>query len=120
MSEVMMTLDNNQLELVYETNRASLHQCDTSEIYTLRFNSEVVEFRVCQLIAFKRKIQKIDLAQMFADDTADIEIVYMPHCDRLFALNIHDVLQLKELFDGAFAMLELNSMIHKELVRRPL
>uniref|UniRef100_UPI00404B2B51 hypothetical protein n=1 Tax=Fulvivirga sp. TaxID=1931237 RepID=UPI00404B2B51 len=79
-----------------------------------------MEFRVCQLIAFKRKIQKIDLAQMFADDTADIEIVYMPHCDRLFALNIHDVLQLKELFAGAFTMLELNSMIHKELVRRPL
>ena len=114
----MTILENNKLELVFETNQASLYQCDSSELYTLRFNSEIVTFRVCQLIAFKRKIQKIDLSQMFADDTADIEIVHMPHCDRLFALTIHDVLHLKELFAGAFAMLELNSVIHKELVRR--
>lgn len=120
MSEGMMALENNQLELVYETNQASLHQCDTSELYTLHFNSERIKLRLCQLIAFKRKIQKIDLAQMFADDSAGIEILYTPHCDRLFALTIHDVLQLKELFAGAFTMLELNSMIHKELVRKTI
>ena len=118
MSKDMTAPKNNALELVYETNQASLYQCDNSEQYTLRFNTEILSFGVCQLIAFKRKIQKIDLATMFAEDTADIEILYMPHCDRLFALTIYDVIHLKELFAGAFTMLELNSMIHQQLVRK--
>ena len=105
-------------ELIYETANASLHQCDATEHYILHFGGDRVSFRVCELISFKRKIQKIDLAAMFASDKPDVEIIHMPHCDRIFALTIYNILELKELFAGAFTMLELNSVIHKQLVRK--
>jgi hypothetical protein len=105
-------------ELLFSTENSTLHQCDETELYILNFNGDAVLFRACELITFKRKIQKIDLAAMFASDTPDIEIVHMPHCDRIFALTIHNILELKDLFAGAFTMLELNSVIHKQLVRR--
>jgi len=107
-------------ELLFATDNATLYQCDETELYILNFNGDAVFFRACELITFKRKIQKIDLAAMFASDTPDIEIVHMPHCDRIFALTIHNILELKELFAGAFTMLELNSVIHKQLIRKVL
>lgn len=109
-----------QGELLFETAHSTLHQCDEAELYILNFNENVIIFRPCELITFKRKILKIDLVALLASDTPDVEIVHMPHCNRLFAFTIHDLLELKELFGGAFAMLELNSMIHKELVRKAI
>lgn len=105
-------------ELIYETTNASLHQCDASEHYILHFGGDTVTFRACELITFKRKIQKIDLATLLSSETPDVEIIHMPHCDRIFALSIHNVLELKDLFGGAFTMLELNSVIHRQLVRK--
>ncbi|MBR09985.1 MAG: hypothetical protein CMP48_20145 [Rickettsiales bacterium] len=105
-------------ELIYETANASLHQCDATENYILHFGGDTVTFRACELITFKRKIQKIDLATLLSSETPDVEIIHMPHCDRIFALSIHNVLELKDLFGGAFTMLELNSVIHRQLVRK--
>ncbi len=105
-------------EHIYSTDNASLHQCDESEIYELSFSGDTVYFRACELITFKRKIQKIDLATLLSSETPDIEIIHMPHCDRLFALTTHNILELKDLFAGAFTMLELNSVIHKQLIRK--
>lgn len=114
----MTQTDHQSKELIFATINTALHQCDESELYELNFNGDSLIFRACELITFKRKIQKIDIASMLLSDAPDVEIVHMPHCDRLFALTIHDILELKELFAGAFTMLELNSMIHRQLVRK--
>ncbi|MEQ8552632.1 MAG: hypothetical protein RIC53_08270 [Cyclobacteriaceae bacterium] len=114
----MTQVNQTNQELLFATTNATLHQCDASELYFLNFKGDPLTFRACELITFKRKIQKINIAAMLLSDAPDVEIVHMPHCDRLFALTIHDILELKELFAGAFTMLELNSMIHKELVRK--
>lgn len=107
-----------EAELIYATSNASLYQCDRTEQYLLNFNEDAITFRACELIAFKRKIQKIDLARLLSSDTPDVELVPMPHCDRIFVFTIQDLLELIDLFGGAFTMLELNSVIHKQLVRR--
>lgn len=113
-----MKVEEAKRELLFETANSTLHQCDESELYILNFKGDTMVFRPCELITFKRKVQKIDVAALLSSEGPDIEILHMPHCDRIFALTIHDVLELKELFAGAFTMLELNSMIHKELVRK--
>lgn len=105
-------------EHIYSTENASLLQCDETEQYILMFNGDTISFRACELITFKRKIQKIDLAELLSSETPDLEIVHMPHCDRIFALTVHNIIELKDLFGGAFTMLELNSVIHKQLVRK--
>ena len=107
-------------ELVFETINGSLYQSDATECFQLSFHQEELSFRVCELITFKRKLQAIDLPAMLMSENHDVEVLHMPHCDRLFVLTIQDILELKELLAGAFTMLELNSMIHRQLVRRPL
>lgn len=114
----MTGVQQEQPEHLFNTMNASIYQCDASEQYILCFQGSEVIFKTCELLAFKRKIQKLDLTSLLSSDTPDIEILHMPSCDRLFVLTIHDVLELRELFAGAFAMLELNSLIHKKIIRK--
>lgn len=116
----MMQVEANHHELLFETPNATLHQCDTSELYILAFKGNELLFRPCEFIAFRRKMQQLDILPMLSSDAPDIEIIYMPHCDRVLALSLHEILEIKELFAGAFVMLELNSMIHKEIIRKSL
>lgn len=106
------------LQKLFETTNAQLFQCDSSERYVLHFSGNELIFQTCELITFKRKIQKWDIVPMLAPDAPDVDLLYLPHCDRIFAFTIHDFLELKELFAGAFAMLELNSVIHREIIRK--
>lgn len=107
------------LELVYETSNASIHQCDLSEKYELKFFDQALTLRPCELLTFKRKILAIDVVELLTQTKADVELVRMPSCDRLFVFSIQEVLELRDLIDGAFTMLELNSLIHRQLVRQP-
>ncbi len=116
MSEVLVRRE----DMIFETENGSLSQSDATERFQLAFHQEELSFRVCELITFKRKLQAIDLPAMLMSENQDVEVLHMPHCDRLFVLTIQNILELKELLAGAFAMLELNSVIHRQLVRRPL
>lgn len=55
---------------------------------------------------------------MLSTEAPDVEVLYLPHCDRLMVLSIHEILELREVLAGAFTMLELNSVIHREIVRK--
>ncbi len=118
MSEVITKSTTSSPEVLFQTSNASISQCDAQGKYILSYAHDQIVFRACELISFRQKIQKIDLTQLLDSDTPDIEIISMPHCDRLFVFNIHEILELKDLFAGTFVMLELNSMIHKEIIRK--
>jgi len=105
-------------DILFQTYNTSLVQRDDSEIFTLTFFGQQVEFRFCELLVFKRKIQGIDIVDLLTSDKPDIEIIRLAHCDRFIILPIIQILELQELLFGAFAMLELNSLIHKEIVRK--
>lgn len=104
--------------LVYQAGQASVYQCDASDSFILYLGEERLRFRVCEFIAFRRRLQQIDLDSLVASDTPDLEIINLPHCDRLFVLTASEVLVLRELLSGCFAMLELNSIIHRTILRK--
>jgi hypothetical protein len=95
-------------------------QSDSKEKFQLTFCGDQTDLRVCELIALRRKIAQIDVVRLLSDGTPDIEIVHLIQCDKFFVLDIRLVLELKELMAGSFAMLELNSIIHKNIVRQPV
>jgi hypothetical protein len=105
---------------VFKTNNTSLSLCDASDKFTLMLFNEDISLSLCALIAFKKKVKDIDLISMFDSNHSGIEIISMIYCDRMFVLTIQDILELRDLFDGTFAMLELNSVIHKAIVRKRL
>ena len=106
--------------LVFSTDNARLYQCDSSGRFILIFFGQEVTFRLCELIAFKTKVREIDLFKLFSSNTPDVELVHLPHCGRFFVFSILQLLELRELFSGAFTMLELNSIIHQRIIRNPV
>lgn len=111
--------ESNQSDnLIYRTSSTSLKQCDVSEKFVVRLFEQEIALNLCGLISFKKKINDIDLASMFDNNHSGIEIISLRHCDRFFVFDIREILELRDLFSGSFAMLELNSVIHKNLIRK--
>ncbi len=102
---------------IYSSENGAVFQCDDTERFIIRFHGEDIEFKPCAFFAFKRKIKSIDVATWITDDHADVEIIPMPHCDRIFVFDLKQILELRELLSGTFTMLSLNSLIHRQLVR---
>lgn len=104
--------------LLYQTVNSAICQKDDSGIFSLIYFDQEIEFRFCELLAFRKKVQQIDIVDLLTNDQPDIEIIRLVHCDRFIILPIIQILELQELLSGAFAMMELNRLIHKEIVRK--
>lgn len=104
-------------EEIFSTKSASIAQCRASESFILSYKKEEFTFRLCDLYAFRKKILDLDLMELLEPSAPDVEIISLPHCDRLLVLSLHDILQFRELLNGTFDTLALNSSIQKILRR---
>lgn len=102
-------------EEVYKTDKASITQCDTSESFILTYEHETIEFQLCDLYAFRNKVLKMDMVELLDADSPELEIIHLPHCDRFLLLTVHEILEFRELLNGTFNILSLNSAIQKIL-----
>ena len=118
MPETLVHHSPNDETLLFQTEHAQLVQSDRTEMFTLTFFGDRVDLRICELIAFRRKIDQIDMVRLLSDQPPDIEIIHLMQCDRVFLLDIRLILELKALMAGAFAMMELNSIIHRCIIRK--
>lgn len=112
--------DRVKSHVVYHTQHMAVLQCDTSEQFVIQIYQEEINLHPCSFIAFRKKIKDINILSLLDSNMPDIEIISLPACNRIFLFNIHEVLELKDLLAGTIAMLELNSIIHKEIVRKSL
>ncbi len=103
---------------IFGTEHTHMYQCDVTETFQLQFFGQQIEFRTCELIIFRRKIQQVDILDLLDSDTPDTELIQLPHCNRFFLFSTLEILELKELMSGVFTMLELNSLIHQRIVRK--
>lgn len=106
-----------ELNMVFNTSNTSMSQCDRTEQFIINLFSQELRLSVCELIAFKKKIKNIDVTALFHEEHAGVEIVPLPHCDRFFVFSIREILELRDLLEGSFAMLELNSLLKNRLGR---
>ncbi len=118
MPETLVKELSQDESLLFLTDNSRLVQSDSKQNFALTICDEVTDLRLCELIAFKRKVEQIDIVALLSDDEPDIEIIHLRQCEKFFFLDVRLVLELKELLAGAFAMLELNSIIHKSIIRR--
>ena len=102
---------------IFRTSSGSLHQCDQDNCFYLHFQDRQTSFRVCGLLAFKKKIDQVDLVALLLDERnrSGLEIVRTCQNQAIFVLTIREILELKELLAGTLVMLELNSILHQKL-----
>lgn len=101
-------------EEVYRTDYGAVYQCSRQNCYWLEFAGDTTAFKVSDFFNFKKKIDAVDVSAMIIDPsrTADFTILMPFRTPRCFVLDINDVLNLRELLDGAKFMIELNSVVN--------
>ena len=104
-------------EELYKTKSASIAQCDRTESFLLKFDDQVVQLKLCDLYLLRNKIKRIDLISLFDVESPEVEIIHLPHCDRFLVLSIKEILEFRELLNGTFNILALNSAVSKILRR---
>ncbi|SEK64398.1 hypothetical protein [Parapedobacter koreensis] len=108
-------------EDVYKTDHGAVYQCSRQNCYWLEFAGSTTAFKVSDFFSFKKKIDAIDISAMIIDSsrTADFTIVMPYRTSRCFVLDINDVLNLRELLNGAKFMITLNSVVQTCLKGTP-
>lgn len=102
-------------EEIYKTKSASITQCELTDSFVLRFDQEEITFKLCDLFTFRKKIMALDIVALLECDSPECELIHLPHCDRFLLLSILEVLEFRELLNGTFDTLALNSAIQKIL-----
>lgn len=102
-------------EEIFSTETASIAQCEQSDSFLLTYDQDTIQFKLCDLFSLKKKILAFDILELLESSSPDIEIIHLPHCDRFLVLSLQEILQFRELLNGTFDILALNSSISKVL-----
>lgn len=102
-------------EEIFSTRSATITQCDVSDSFVLTYDNQEILFKLCDLYAFRKKIMDFDLMEMFDVQSPDVDIIHLPHCDRFLIVSLKEILEFRELLNGTFNTLALNSAIQKIL-----
>lgn len=102
-------------EEIFRTKKAVISQCESTDSFVLTFEHEEIMFKLCDLFAFRKKIMALDILELLESSAPDVEVLYLPHCDRFLVLSLREVLEFRELLNGTFDTLALNSAIQKIL-----
>ena len=100
---------------IYSNNDFAIAYDEKINAFHLKYATESLELRFCELMALKRKIYAIDIIGMFDASNPDLEIITLSGCNRILVLSLEHILQLRDLLSGTFTMLELNHVLHESL-----
>ena len=106
-------------EEVFATESGAVFQSDSEKCWYIDFGGKLARFDYRNLLKLKKAIYQTDIEGKLlnSDKTADIEIIFICACDHAYVLSLLELIKLKELLQGAFAMLELNHILHNCLFR---
>ncbi len=99
-----------ELVEVFVTDKGGVYQCDRENCLYLDFSGKVSKLKFQSLNDLKKIIDQVDLCHMCTlIEHADIEIILLK--DHLFVLSGLQVIDLKEILQGAFTMFKLNNIL---------
>lgn len=114
-----MEATQTSLKEIFATAQGAVYQCDKEGNFILEFAGQTSSFKFPCFFALRKRINQIDLAKMLSnpDTSSDIEIICPCGSNRVFILTPMEVIQFKELLNGAKVMMELNSILFERLYR---
>lgn len=108
-----------QFTEVFATTKGVIFQSDSEQCWYIDFAGKLARFDYRNLLKLRKAVYKIDIAQLLLNNTKspDLEIIFICACDHCYVLTLLEIINLKELLDGTFVMLELNHIIYDRLHR---
>ncbi|MFY0652635.1 MAG: hypothetical protein JXQ96_11405 [Cyclobacteriaceae bacterium] len=111
-------MNNSNYTEIYATQHCASYQCDKLNVYYMDLFGDQIKFNACSLISLNQKIKSINLETLLLDPNgADFEVINLSCIDRLFIFSIEQLIELRDLLEGTFAMIMLNSEIHSRIRR---
>ncbi|KAA6432825.1 hypothetical protein FEM33_24090 [Dyadobacter flavalbus] len=109
----------NTLNELFSTAKGHSFQCDLTSKVILHFGEIQASFRIQDFLNFRRLINAIDIHSRIFDlsDESDYEFVEAPRLNIYHKLTLCELIQLRELVNGTFFAIELNSMLHEILYK---
>ena len=111
-----MGTKTNLIEL-FRTTQGAVYQCNRRNCYWIEFAGGSSPFTWSDFKLLKKQLEAINVSEMVQNThrTADV-VILMPHrSERCFVLTLTEVLQFRELLQGAKVMIELNSLLFESL-----
>jgi hypothetical protein len=107
----------NTLTEIFRTAYGAVFQCNRYHVYWVEFAGGFSAFKPTDFLYLKQRLESIDVKEMAENPARNADVVILnPLCsDRVFVLTLTDVLNFRELLQGAKAMIELNSIIYESL-----
>ena len=102
-------------EEIFRTKSATILQCERTDSFVLKYDRDEISFKLCDLFTFRKKIMSLNVVELLDSNSPDVELIHLPHCDRFLVLSILEILEFRELLNGTFDTLALNSAIQKIL-----
>ncbi|MFN3406087.1 MAG: hypothetical protein ACK40G_18475 [Cytophagaceae bacterium] len=113
----MSCTGSENIRELYSTPHGSVYQCDRSRSFIVDFAGVKTSFKVACFFSLKKSLESIDVEAMLLnpDPAFDYTIFSPCGCERVYLLSVKQILEFRELLQGAKAMIQLNSIIHEKL-----
>lgn len=110
------------MHLIHQTVNGKITQSDSESCYYLSFHGVSYKMNVCSFIAFKTKLDAYNVEEMLLSETEEQDLEIIPLCNKehFLLLNLIEIIEMRDLIQGALVMLELNSIVHHRIRRATL
>lgn len=107
----------SRCDILYRTDKGAILQDDGTRQFILEFQGRSTRFKVAEFLQFKKNIDDLDLKDLFLSEGKgiDIQIIHQKGSGHLFVFTLCELVNIKELLQGAMAMIELNRIINDRL-----
>lgn len=102
---------------VYKTESGAVYQCNNQNCLWINFAGESYSYKIDQFFSLKSIVDNIDITKMIncTENASDFAIIAPLSSQKIYILNLCELLSFKELLSGTKVMLELNSIIYEKL-----
>lgn len=104
---------------VFSLKEGAIYQSDSENCWYIDFAGKLARFDYRNLLKLRKAVDQVDIEKLLlnSDKSADVQIIFICACDHCYVLSLLQIIKLKELLQGTFAMLELNHIIFDRLYR---
>lgn len=103
---------------VFSTVKGAVYQSDEDRCWYVDFAGKVAKFDYRCLLKLKKAVYNVNIeAKLLDAKDPDVEIIFICACDHTYILTLLQIIALKELLEGTFVMLQLNSILQDRLYR---
>lgn len=109
-------------EELFQTAKGISYQCDSDSLIYIEFAGTTSSFKIQDFLHFRRILNGIDIQGKLYDlsDECDYEVIEAPRQNLYQRLTLCEVIQLRELINGSYFALQLNSLLHELLYSEAL